>query len=320
MEGILHRTVEVNGISMHVAEKGPAEGPAILFVHGFPELWYSWRHQMMSLSQRGYRCIAPDMRGYGDTAAPPAVSSYTIFHLVGDLIALLDSLSLPQVFVVGHDWGAIVAWQLCTFRPDRVKALVNLSVAFIPRNPAVKTVDHFRSMYGDNYYICRYQEHGVADEEYASMDCKLFFKIILTSMVGREGGALSFSKASLESCKEPVALPPWLSEEDVEYFASKFRKSGFTGGINYYRCLDLNWELTAPWTDAKVNVPTKYIVGDHDLTYHYPGIQDFIHKGGLQSHVPLLKEAVVVKGAGHFVQQERAQEISDHIYEFIRNF
>ncbi|KAJ1700073.1 hypothetical protein LUZ63_008585 [Rhynchospora breviuscula] len=318
MEGISHKTMEVNGISMHVAEKGPADGPAILFVHGFPELWYSWRHQILSLSARGYCCIAPDMRGFGDTTAPPSISSYTIFHLVGDLIALLDSLSLPQVFVVGHDWGAIIAWQLCMFRPDRVKALVNLSFAFMPRNPAVKVVDHFRSMYGDNYYICRYQEYGVADEEYASMDPKFFFKIVLT--VSSTGGPISFSKASMESLMEPTVLPDWLSEEDIEYFATKFQKSGFTGGINYYRCMDLNWELTAPWTGAQIKVPTKYIVGDLDLTYHYPGIQDFIHKGGLKSHVPLLKEAVVVQGAGHFIQQERPEEISDHIYEFIKMF
>ncbi|KAF3338558.1 bifunctional epoxide hydrolase 2-like protein [Carex littledalei] len=318
MEGISHKTIEVNGISMHVAEKGPAAGPAILFIHGFPELWYSWRHQILSLSERGFRCIAPDMRGYGDTSAPSSISSYTIFHLVGDLIALLDNLSLPQVFVVGHDWGAMVAWQLCMFRPDRVKALVNLSVAFMPRNPAVKTVDQFRSFYGDDYYMCRFQEYGVVDKELASMDSRLFFKTILT-MSGAEG-SMSLSKASLESYKVPDVLPSWLSEEEIEYFASKFQKSGFTGGINYYRCLDLNWELTAPWTNTKVEVPTKYIVGDRDITYHYPGIQDFIHKGGLKGYVPLLKETVVVPGAGHFIQQERAQEISDHIYDFIKMF
>ncbi|KAJ1686010.1 hypothetical protein LUZ63_017400 [Rhynchospora breviuscula] len=267
MESISHKLIDVNGISMHVAEKGPEDGPAILFIHGFPELWYSWRHQILYLSVRGYRCIALDLRGYGGSTAPPSVSSYTIFHLVGDLIALLDSLSLPQVFVAGHNCGAIIAWNLCMFRPDRVKALVNLSVAFMPRNPAVKTVDYFRSLYGDNYYVCRFQ------------------KRILSILI-----------------------------------ASKFQKSGFTGGINYYRCMDINWELTAPWTGAQINVPTKYIVGDVDLTYHYPGIQDFIHKGGLKTHVPLLEEPVVIKGAGHFIQQERAQEISDHIYEFIKIF
>ncbi|KAJ3669283.1 hypothetical protein LUZ60_011233 [Juncus effusus] len=318
MEGITHKTLQVNNISIHVAEKGPSDAPAILFIHGFPELWYSWRHQILSLSARGYRCIAPDLRGYGDTSVPSSVSSYTIFHLVGDLIALLDALSIPQVFVVGHDWGALIAWNLCLFRPDRVKALVNLSVAFMPRNPAINIVEHFRSLYGDNYYICRFQEHGVADEEYASMDTNLLFKKFLTVRV--PGGPITFSKAEFESSDEEIILPSWISEEDVEYFASKFRKTGFTGGINYYRCFNLNWELTAPWTGAEVRVPTKYIVGDLDLTYHYPGIQDYIHKGGLKKDVPLLEDVVVIAGAAHFIQQENAQEINDHIYEFIKKF
>jgi pimeloyl-ACP methyl ester carboxylesterase len=183
MAAVRHRQVEANGISMHVAEAGPegASAPAVLFVHGFPELWYSWRHQMGYLATRGYRCVAPDLRGYGGTTAPPEPSSYTVFHIVGDLIALLDALRLPQVptldsprrvapifaeitgpwveidvlalrvqvFVVGHDWGAIVSWNLCLLRPDRVRALVNLSVAFMPRRPGVKPVD--------DYYVCRFQ-------------------------------------------------------------------------------------------------------------------------------------------------------------------
>ncbi|XP_029118780.1 epoxide hydrolase 2 isoform X3 [Elaeis guineensis] len=154
--GISHRTVEVNGIRMHVAEKG--EGPPVLLLHGFPELWYTWRHQIAGLAARGYRAIAPDLRGYGDTDAPPDVASYTVFHLVGDLVALLDTLALSQVFVVGHDWGAFVAWHLCMLRPDRVKALVNLSVPFMSRNPAAKPLDRVRASYGDEYYIIRFQD------------------------------------------------------------------------------------------------------------------------------------------------------------------
>nr|XP_029118779.1 bifunctional epoxide hydrolase 2 isoform X2 [Elaeis guineensis] len=157
--GISHRTVEVNGIRMHVAEKG--EGPPVLLLHGFPELWYTWRHQIAGLAARGYRAIAPDLRGYGDTDAPPDVASYTVFHLVGDLVALLDTLALSQVFVVGHDWGAFVAWHLCMLRPDRVKALVNLSVPFMSRNPAAKPLDRVRASYGDEYYIIRFQKQNL---------------------------------------------------------------------------------------------------------------------------------------------------------------
>ena len=156
MEGIEHKILKVNGINMHVAEKG--EGPVILFLHGFPELWYSWRHQIIALSALGYRAVAPDLRGYGDTDAPDSIASYTCFHVVGDLIELLDAVAdQEKVFVVGHDWGAYIAWFLCLFRPDKVKALLNLSMPYIPFNRQIKPLDRWRAFYGDDYYICRFQ-------------------------------------------------------------------------------------------------------------------------------------------------------------------
>ncbi|KQK12347.1 hypothetical protein BRADI_1g03120v3 [Brachypodium distachyon] len=313
---IRHRSVEANGITMHVAEAGPASAPAVLFVHGFPELWYSWRHQMSHLASRGYRCVAPDLRGYGGTDAPPDPSSYTVFHIVGDLVALLDALHLPQVFVVGHDWGAIVSWNLCLLRPDRVRALVNLSVAFMPRQRSVKPVEYFRRAYGNEYYVCKFQEPGI-EEEFASLELKRFFKMAITVQTT---GSSAMSLVKMQASNKKITLPSWLSEEDVSYLASVYAKTGFAGGINYYRCLDLNWELMAPWTGAKVQVPTKFIVGDGDLAYHHPGVKSYIHKGGLKRDVPMLEEVVVIKGAGHFIQQERAQEISDHIYEYIKKF
>jgi len=151
----VHRTVEVNGIKMHIAEKG--EGPVVLFIHGFPELWYTWRHQILALSSRGYHAVAPDLRGYGDTEAPASVSSYTCFHIVADLVALIDSLGVDQVFLVAHDWGALIGWYLCMFRPEKVRAYVCLSVPFLRRDPNVRTVDAMRAMHGDDYYICRFQ-------------------------------------------------------------------------------------------------------------------------------------------------------------------
>ncbi|KAF7040927.1 hypothetical protein CFC21_050787 [Triticum aestivum] len=260
MEGVVirHRTVKVNGISMHVAEAGPevdAKG-AVLFLHGFPELWYSWRHQMDHLGARGYRCIAPDLRGYGGTTAPPDVASYTAFHIVGDLVALLDTLGLAKEPGVAEK----------QFAPAHAKRLM-------------------RQM------LCHCFSHGVfCDEE-------------------------------MDDHKYPTSpLPPWLTEADMDYFVTSFEKTGFTGAINYYRNFDKNCELAAPWADAKVQVPTKYIVGDGDITYNFEGIQEYIHGGGFKEDVPLLDEVVVIPGAGHFIQQERAQEVSDHIYDFIIKF
>ena len=155
MEGIGHRTVRTNDINIHLAEKG--EGPIILFLHGFPEFWYSWRHQLHAFASLGYRAVAPDLRGYGDSDAPADVNSYTYFHVVGDLIGVLDAIGADKVFVVGHDWGATIAWYLSLFRPDRVKALLNLGVAFFPRDAMNKPVETFRAFFGDEYYICRFQ-------------------------------------------------------------------------------------------------------------------------------------------------------------------
>nr|CAB3492576.1 unnamed protein product [Digitaria exilis] len=313
---IRHRTVEANGIAMHVAESGDEGSPrgVVVLLHGFPELWES-------LAARGYRCVAPDLRGYGATAVPPDVASYSAFHVV----ALLDALGLHKVFVVGHDWGATIAWYLCLFRPDRVTALVNISVAFMRHvfiragvGATIKPSDYLNRLYGPTYYICRFQEPGVAEKEYSPANARNIMRRILSMRFTPEssGG----KKPEAADADEDKPLPPWLTEADMDYFVSEFERTGFTGAINYYRNMDRNWELAAPWADAKVQVPTRYIVGDGDLTYHYPGIQDYIHKGGFKVDVPLLEDVVVIPGAGHFIQQEKADEVSDHIYDFISKF
>lgn len=317
MEQIQHRTLFINGINMHVAETG--QGQPILFLHGFPELWYSWRNQMLSLSSHGYRSIAPDLRGYGDTDSPPSAASYSAFHIVGDLVALLDALGLDQVFLVGHDWGAVVAWYFCLLRPDRIRALVNMSVVFSPRNPNRKPIESMRAAFGDDYYICRFQELGEAEKEFARVDTA---RIIKKFLISRKSGPLCVPKSVGfgGSPHNPITLPSWLSEEDVNYYATKFNKTGFTGGLNYYRAMDLTWELTAPWTGLQIKVPVKFIVGDQDLTYTTPGVKEYIHGGGFKRNVPFLQELVVMEGVAHFLNQEKPEEISAHIYDFIRRF
>ncbi|CAN6468200.1 unnamed protein product [Victoria cruziana] len=281
MDSIQHRTIETNGIKMHIAEKG--SGPLVLLLHGFPELWYSWRHQILALADNGYHAVAPDLRGYGDTDAPRGVDNYTCFHIVGDLIGLLNALGEEKVFVVGHDWGAVIAWYICLLRPDRVMALVNLSVHFTRRNPVMKPVDLMRKAFGDDYYICRFQEPALAEAEFA--DTERTIKSILAH-------SRPTSRSS-EGSSSPQSMPDWLSEEDVQYYAEKFKRSGFTGGLNYYRNLNRNWEILAPWSGAKVTTPTIFIVGDLDIVYNTPG---------------------------HFINQERPHEISHHILDFIKRF
>ncbi|KAI3449461.1 hypothetical protein Pfo_006126 [Paulownia fortunei] len=267
MEKIQHRNIHTNGINIHVAEIG--QGPAILFLHGFPELWYS----------------------------------YTAFHIIGDLVGLLDALGLDQVFLVGHDWGAVMAWYFCLIRPDRIKALVNMSVVFQPRNPKRKPLESMRAILGDDYYICRFQ----IDQKFLTSRNPAPLRV--PKEVGFGG-----------SSHKPITMPSWLSEDDVQYYASKFNQKGFTGGLNYYRAMDLNWELTAPWTGVQIKVPVKFIVGDVDLTYNTPGVKEYIHNGGFKRQVPFLQELVIMEGVAHFLNQEKPEETSEHIYDFIQKF
>ncbi|XP_024995457.1 uncharacterized protein LOC112528667 [Cynara cardunculus var. scolymus] len=323
MEGIQHKTVNANGLNIHIAEKG--EGPLVLLLHGFPELWYSWRHQILYLADHGYRAVAPDLRGYGDTTGAPVNdhTKFTVYHLVGDLIGLLDAITSDQgekVFVVGHDWGAYVAWNLCLFRPDRVKALVSLSVPFIPWNPNGDMVQLLRAAFGEDHYIVRFQEPGDIEAELASIDTKTVVKKFLTF---RNPEPFYFPKGKgfqYSPNDATVTLPTWLSEEDVEYFATRIDKSGITGAVNYYRALPLNWELTSAWQGAKVMVPSKFVTGDLDLVYHMPGMKDYIDNGGFQTDVPLLEEVVVIEGAAHFINQEKPNEINKHIVKFLQKF
>lgn len=316
MEQIEHKSLSLNGLNMHVAEAG--QGPIILFLHGFPECWYTWRHQMAFFASRGYRAVAPDLRGYADTTGAPASdpSKFTTLHVVGDLVSLIDAVAAPneKVFVVGHDWGAIIAWALCLYRPDKVRALVNMSVVFPRRSPIKKPIETLRSVYGDEYYIIRFQEAGQMEHEFAHIGTKTVLKNILTY---RNPGPLYLPKGHAFP-DTPITLPSWLSEQDLDYYASKYDAAGFTGALNYYRALDINWELTAAWTGGRVAVPVKFMVGDVDLTYNAPGTKDYIEKGGLKKDCPLLKEVVVMEGVGHFIHEEKPAQVNQHILSFFK--
>ncbi|XP_022142243.1 uncharacterized protein LOC111012406 [Momordica charantia] len=310
MEAIEHQMINTNGIKMHVASIGT--GPVVLLLHGFPELWYSWRHHLLYLSSVGYRAIAPDLRGYGDTDSPPSPESYTAFHLVGDLVGVLDELGIDKVYLVGHDWGAYVAWYFSLFRPDRIKALVALSVEFFPRNPKISLIESYRAAYGDDFYMCKFKIPGLVEQVFGYMDPAELFKGIFSNR--------STNPLFMHEQNNAAKLPSWLTEQDINYYADKYKRKGFTGPLNYYRAFDRSWELTAPWTGAQIQVPAKFIVGDSDLTYHFKGAKEYIHKGGFKRDVPFLEEAVVMEDTCHFINQERVHETCAHIHDFIKKF
>ncbi|TVU48784.1 hypothetical protein EJB05_00058 [Eragrostis curvula] len=311
---VRHWNADVNGVSLHVAEQGPVDGPVVLLLHGFPELWLSWRRQMPALAARGFRAIAPDLRGYGDSDAPADPAAYSVFHVVGDLVALLSHLGVPKVLVVGHDWGALLAWHLSLLRPDLVRAVVALCVPFFPRGPAPTTES--LAAIGDGFYVVQFQEPGRAERAFARYDVatvlKKFYAIEIDELIAPPGVEI------IDFLEAPASPLPWMTEEELGQYAEKFDKSGFTGPLNYYRMLDTNWRLTAPWNGAKITVPAKFILADKDVGLKSFGTEQYVKSGGLQSNVPHL-EVAIIEGH-HFIQQEQPERVNSEILSFLDKF
>jgi pimeloyl-ACP methyl ester carboxylesterase len=290
-----HRQLAVNGIELHVAETGA--GPPVVLLHGFPELWYSWRHQLPVLAGAGYRAIAPDLRGFGSSSAPEEIEAYCLEAVSGDLTALLDRLHEQRATLVGHDWGATVAWQLALERPDRVAAVIGLSVPFGPRAPA-PPISLLRRALGDDFYIIWFQEPGVA-EEALERDIR---RTLTTSR--------AWTATWGEGDDQPP-LPAWMTEEDLEVYVDAFTRTGFRGGVNYYRNIDRNWERSAQLAERRVEVPALFITGSRDP------VQRFMPAEIMEGWVSDLS-VVGVEGAGHWVQQERPHEVNDALVGFLR--
>jgi pimeloyl-ACP methyl ester carboxylesterase len=314
-----HRTVETNGIRMNLAEMGV--GPVVVLCHGFPESWYSWRHQLPALAAAGFRVVAPDMRGYGGTDRPEAIDQYTLFHLVGDMVGLLDTLGAEQAVIAGHDWGAPVAWLAALLRPDRFRGVIGLSVPYRPRGQ-VRPTSVMPQTDDTIFYQLYFQTSGVAEAE-LERDVGHAMRAILCSisgealpaagpvaMVPRQGGFLA-------GMKNAATLPAWLSEADLDFYIKEFSRTGFRGGLNWYRNIDRNWELLAPFAGARVMVPALYVAGDRDLVVSFPGMDRLIPN--LTNFVPQLRGTVMLPGCGHWTQQERAEEVNDAMIDFLRN-
>ena len=324
MSEIGHRTVETNGIKMHIAEAG--QGPLVILCHGFPEAWHSWRHQIAALAEAGFRAVAPDMRGYGRTDAPEEIDRYTMLHLVGDMVGLLNALGEERAVIAGHDWGGPVAWHSALSRPDRFRAVIGLSVPFFPRVDTRPTT-RMPQDEGNLFYQLYFQTPGVAEEE-LSRDPRATLRRVLYSgsgdvprrtdgepsagsfgLVPRDGGFLTRTR-------DPETLPAWLSEADLDFYTGEFARTGFRGGLNWYRNIDRNWELLAPFAGAKVNVPALYIAGDRDLVTRFRGMDRLIPN--LQMFVPKLWKTIMLPGCGHWTQQERPGEVNAAMLEFLR--
>ncbi len=312
--------IDTNGVTLRVFEAGA--GPAVLLAHGFPELAYSWRHQIQPLAAAGYRVIVPDQRGYGGSSRPDEITDYDITHLTDDLAGILDALGEKDAVIVGHDWGSFVASHFAQLKPEYTNALVNMSVPHIPRGP-VSVVEGLRAVFGDDnfFYILYFQEVGPADEELARDPRRTMTRTLCGASM-KEGGRSMMDPTGMKKDgrgfvdrlpPEPDELPAWITQAEVDHYVNEFTRTGFTGGINWYRNFHRNWELTPQLDGVKVEVPSLFIGGKQDpvVIMSPPGAGHH----ALSDH----RGDVLVDNAGHWVQQEKPDEVNAALIGFLNN-
>lgn len=315
--GFKHHHVQLNDISYHFVTTGV--GPAVLFCHGFPDLWRGWHNQMAAVAAQGYLAIAPDMRGFGETEAPEDPLAYTAIDLVGDMIALLDHLSIDKAAIIGHDWGATIAWAAALLRPDRFVAVAALSVPYTPRGPASLPAMLAKSAPPD-LYMLYFLEPGLAEAELDS-DPRTFLRRLFYSNSGdlSDGRIPSMRLAAngrlTDALEEPPAPLSWFNEEELNAYVVAYERTGFRGALNTYRSLDRTWQLMAAWADKVVTVPAFFIGASRDVVMHFPGMKDMVEQ--MTEILPNANQSVVLEGAGHFIHLERVTEVNRLLIDFL---
>ncbi|KAI4333979.1 hypothetical protein L6164_018723 [Bauhinia variegata] len=308
MENIKHSHVEVRGLKLHVAEIG--SGPkSVLFLHGFPEIWYTWRYQMIAVANAGYRAIAIDFRGYGLSEQPSEPEKGTMYDLVDDIVALLDSLSISKVFVIGKDFGAFPAYLVAVLHPERVITVVTLGIPFLV--PGASAVQNHLLPKG--FYITRWQEPGRAEADFGRFDVKSVIRNIYILFSGPEVPIAPDDQEIMDLFNPSTPLPPWFSEEDLATYASLYEKSGFKFPLQVpYRSIKVESGIN----DPKVTVPALLIMGEKDYVIKFPGIEEYIRSGAVKNFVPDLEIIFVPEGT-HFVHEQLPEEVNQLIISFL---
>lgn len=311
------RMIEANGVKLRIAEMG--KGPLVILVHGWPESWYSWRHQMPAIAAAGYHVVAPDMRGYGKSDKPADVEAYDIQHLTGDIVGIVDAMGEKKAVLVGHDWGSIVAWNSLLLHPDRFSGLVAMSVPYGGRG-AASPIESMRRTYADNfYYILYFQEPGVAEREFDADPRAILSRLYTSPDTPTDPPAVTDPKRAaggwIPRLGAPKAQPAWLRPQDLDYYVNEFKGAGFRGGINYYRNFHRNWETTPQLTGARINAPVMFIAGQQDIVIRGATVESLTTQ---MSRVATdLRGVTLLPGAGHWVQQERPEPVNAAILAFL---
>jgi pimeloyl-ACP methyl ester carboxylesterase len=310
------RLVDTNAVRLRVVEAGERGAPVVVLAHGFPELAYSWRHQIPALAAAGYHVLAPDQRGYGGSSKPGAIEDYTVAALSADIIGLLDDVGAERAVLVGHDWGSIVAWTLPLLHPDRVAGVVGMSVPPVPR-PLTPPTEALRNTFGDNFfYMLYFQEPGVADAELGRDPAMTIRRFIAGARPSDQQAAIMRMfkpgpEGFVERLPEPDALPDWISQQELDHYIAEFTRTGFTGPLNWYRNLDRNWELTATTPASTITAPALFIGGTADP------VLMFTARDRAAELVSGPYREVMIDGAGHWVQQERPEAVNDALQSFL---
>lgn len=305
------RTIDRSGVALHVIEAG--RGFPVVLVHGFPDVSYTWRHQLPALARAGYRAVALDQRGCGRSGRPDAVEAYDVEAMTGDLVHVLDDLGEARAVFVGHGAGALTVWTLAQLAPDRVAGVVALATPFLPRG-TTPPVALLRQFAGNRWFHLLYvQEPGVAEAD-LGRDVRT---TMLRTLAGLNAEAIlsprrrGDRRGIVDRLHDVRVLPPWLSPEDLDHYVGEFRRTGFTGGLNWFRNIDRNWKLTAHLAGAGVKVPSLFLAGADDdmLTLHPPGAMH----GWLDDH----RGTLLIEGARHWVHQEKPDEVNAALLAFI---
>jgi pimeloyl-ACP methyl ester carboxylesterase len=319
--GVQRTTITTNGITLSALEAGaPTDAetrPLVVLCHGFPELAYSWRHQLPALADAGWHAVAPDQRGYGASERPEGRDDYDIEHLTDDLAGIMDAFGHERAVVVGHDWGAIVAWSMAQRLPDRVRAVVGASVPLVPRPSGPPTQILRAVLEGQFFYMLHFQEPGVAEADLGADVTTTLRRFLAGLNVSDDPAALADmlgpddGRGMVERMPEPEALPDWLSDEDLATYVAAFSTTGFTGALNWYRNLDRNWERSADWGNTTVTCPSLFIGGTNDP------VLLMTPPSGAHALLADHRGDVLIEGAGHWVQQERPDAFTAALVEFL---
>jgi pimeloyl-ACP methyl ester carboxylesterase len=316
---VTSRIVDARGTRIHLVEEG--EGPLVLLVHGFPESWYSWRHQLPTLAAAGFRAAAIDVRGYGRSSAPLEVEAYGMLHHVNDNLGVVEALGADRAVIVGHAWGSPIAANSALLRPDVFRAVGLLSVPYSPpgRRRPTEAFAEMVAGSGETFYINYFQAVGVAEAE-AEEDVRSWLLGFYHAASGEGARGPEGSIATVpaggklrDRMAPPDRLPEWLTEEDLDFYAAEFERTGFRGPLNRYRNIDRDWVDLQPWQGRPITVPSLFVGGEKDGPTIW-GARSIARFGDT---LPALQGSHILAGSGHWVQQERADEVNRLLIEWL---